>query len=66
MAEGSAPEQEEEEPGSSFVLTAEGWELTGYVEPAGDWIVREDGSFESPDGTMRSWTSWTPADPAGG
>ena len=66
MAEGSAPEQEEEEPGSSFILTAEGWELTDYTEPAGDWIVREDGSFETPDGTMRTLTPWTPADPAGG
>lgn len=66
MVEGAASEPEEEEPGSSFILTAEGWELTGYIEPGGDWTVRDDGSFESPDGTMRTLTSWTPADPAGG
>jgi len=56
-------EREEEEPGTTFVLTAEGWEAAGYVEPGDDWVARADGSFESPDGTMRTWT---PADPAGG
>jgi len=56
-------EREEEEPGTTFVLTAEGWEAADYVEPGDDWVVRADGSFESPDGTMRTWT---PADPAGG
>lgn len=56
-------EREEEEPGTTFVLTAEGWEAAGYVGPSDDWIIRADGSFESPDGTMRTWT---PADPAGG
>ena len=56
-------EREEEEPGTTFVLTPEGWEAAGYIEPGDDWIVQADGSFESPDGTMRTWT---PADPAGG
>ncbi len=56
-------ERDEEEPKTTFVLTSEGWEAAEYVEPGEDWIVRDDGSFESPDGTMRTWT---PADPAGG
>jgi hypothetical protein len=54
---------EEQEPGTTVVLTAEGWEATAYVEPEEDWVVREDGSLESPDGTMRTWM---PVDPAGG
>jgi hypothetical protein len=57
------PQREDDEPGSTFVLTGEGWEVAEYVAPEDDWVVREDGSFESPDGTMRTWT---PADPAGG
>jgi hypothetical protein len=56
-------EGEEQEPGTTVVLTAEGWEATAYVKPEEDWVVREDGSLESPDGTMRTWM---PADPAGG
>lgn len=56
-------EREDEEPGSTFVLTPQGWEAFEYTEPGDDWIARDDGSFESPDGTMRTWT---PADPAGG
>jgi hypothetical protein len=57
------PQREDDDPGSTFVLTTEGWEVSEYVAPEQDWTVREDGSFESPDGTMRTWT---PADPAGG
>jgi len=64
VAEQSAEtEREEQEPGTTAVLTAEGWERAAYVEPGDDWIARKDGSFESPDGTMRTWM---PADPAGG
>jgi hypothetical protein len=57
------PQHEEDDPASTFVLTTEGWEVTEYVAPEKDWVPRSDGSFESPDGTMRTWT---PADPAGG
>lgn len=63
MADLPDPQREDEEPGSTFVLTVEGWEVTEYVAPEEDWVVRDDGSFESPDGTMRTWT---PADPVGG
>lgn len=57
------PERDDDEPGTTLVLTPEGWEASAYVEPGSDWIVRDDGSYESPDGTMRTWT---PADPTGG
>jgi hypothetical protein len=63
MAELSSDAREDDEPGSTFVLTPEGWQSAEYLEPADDWTLRDDGSFESPDGTMRTWT---PADPAGG
>lgn len=63
MAEQGDPEPDEDEPGTTFVLTADGWEAAGYIEPGDDWTLREDGSFESPDGTMRTWA---PADPVGG
>lgn len=63
MAEPSEGEREELDPGTTAVLTAEGWEAAAYVEPGDDWIRREDGSLESPDGTMRTWM---PADPEGG
>jgi hypothetical protein len=64
MAEQRAEsEPEDEEAGTTLVLTPEGWEASGYVAPGDDWVVRDDGSYESPDGTTRTWT---PADPSGG
>lgn len=54
---------DEEQPGTTFVLTPQGWEASEYAEPGDDWIMREDGSFESPDGMMRTWMS---AEQAGG
>jgi hypothetical protein len=48
-------EREELEPGSSFVLTEEGWEACDYTEPGPDWRLLDDGSYESPDGRMRTW-----------
>jgi hypothetical protein len=41
--------------GSTLVLTAEGWERTDYIEPGDDWRLVLDGSYVSPDGTMRTW-----------
>ena len=51
------PEDEidEQEPGSTFVLGAEGWESVDYVVPAADWALQADGSFLSPDERTRSW-----------
>jgi hypothetical protein len=63
MVDAADPQREDEDPGSTFVLTADGWEVAEYVAPEDDWVLRDDGSFESPDGTTRTWT---PADPAGG
>lgn len=47
---------------TTVVLTAEGWEDTEYVEPGHDWRVLADGSFLSPDGTLRSWPLAAPTD----
>jgi hypothetical protein len=41
--------------GSSAVLTDEGWEEADYTEPGLDWVEQPDGSYLSPDGTIRSW-----------
>lgn len=65
MVDRSAGVPEEEEPGTTFVLTAEGWQAVVYTEPGDDWVMRADGSYESPDGTMRTWVSAEPAGPAG-
>jgi hypothetical protein len=54
---------EEEAPdGTTFSLTAEGWQSVDFVEPDALWRVLADGSFESPDGVLRTWL---PEDPAG-
>lgn len=62
-AERGEAQREDEERGTTLVLTPEGWEASEYVEPGDDWVVRDDGSYESPEGTTRTWT---PADPRGG
>jgi hypothetical protein len=43
------------EPGVTRVLTDDGWEESIYVDPAEDWHLVEDGSWESPDRRTRSW-----------
>jgi hypothetical protein len=50
-------EEESDAPaaGSTLVLTADGWEETDYVEPGDDWRLLLDGSYLSPDQTMRTW-----------
>ena len=47
---------------STVVLTSEGWEDTDYVEPGHDWRLLADGSYLSPDGTLRSWPLAAPAE----
>ena len=41
--------------GSTMVLTPEGWEPAEYVPPAAGWARFVDGSYVSPDGSVRSW-----------
>jgi hypothetical protein len=44
-----------QEAGSTFFLGGEGWEASDYVDPADDWTLLPDGSWLSPDGTVRTW-----------
>ncbi|MEX2547788.1 MAG: hypothetical protein WD830_08370 [Chloroflexota bacterium] len=48
-------EAEIEAPGRTMVLTELGWEWSEYVDPESDWSVLADGSYRSPDGTIRTW-----------
>lgn len=48
-------EIEAQEPGSTYTLTQGGWEVSEYVDPADDWSLLSDGSYLSPDGTVRTW-----------
>jgi hypothetical protein len=57
-----AVEPQDEDPGTTFALMESGWEAVEYTEPGDDWVMRDDGSYESPDGTLRTWLL---ADPAG-
>ena len=49
-------------PGTSVILIGEGWEGADYVEPGDDWHVLVDGSYVSPDGTVRSWPRFRPTE----
>lgn len=49
-------------PGTSVILIGEGWEDADYVEPGDDWHVLSDGSYLSPDGTIRSWPLFGPTE----
>ncbi|HEX8939230.1 MAG TPA: hypothetical protein VF763_03620 [Candidatus Limnocylindrales bacterium] len=51
---------EEPDLGTSYVLTADGWEPADYQEPARDWRLLEDGSYESPDGLTRTFARSEP------
>ena len=53
--ERSPDELESEASGTTLVLTDEGWEQADYIDPEGDWIPLDDGSYQSPDGRTRSW-----------
>ena len=52
---------DEEDAAVTFTLTPDGWEAVEYVEPTSDWTPLEDGSYESPDGTVRSYPQSNPA-----
>jgi hypothetical protein len=43
------------EPGTTAVLTEEGWQVTDYEAPGEGWTLLADGSWESPDGQTRSF-----------
>jgi hypothetical protein len=42
-------------PGTTAVLTEEGWEASEYVAPGDDWQPQDDGSWLSPDHQTRTW-----------
>lgn len=58
----SGEELSDQAPGTSVFLTGEGWEEADYVEPGDDWQLLSDGSFQSPDGNIRSWPLLGPTD----
>ena len=45
---------------STVSLTDEGWEASDYIDPGDDWALQADGSYLSPDGTLRSWPAAGP------
>jgi len=47
--------EEAGEPGTTATLTSEGWQVVDYEEPGEGWRLRDDGSWESPDGQTRSY-----------
>jgi hypothetical protein len=49
-----------QEPGSTFALGGEGWEASDYIDPSDDWTLLSDGSYVSPDGTVRTWPAVGP------
>lgn len=55
MDERAEDELESQEAGSTFVLGVEGWEASVFVDPEDDWSLLSDGSYLSPDATVRSW-----------
>jgi hypothetical protein len=53
-------ELDDQEAGSTFALGGEGWEAADYVDPGDDWTLLSDGSYLSPDGTVRTWPAAGP------
>ena len=49
-----------QEAGSTFALGGEGWESSDYIDPGDDWSLLADGSYMSPDGTLRTWPAAGP------
>ena len=49
-----------QEAGSTFSLGGEGWESSEYIDPGDDWSLLSDGSYLSPDGTLRTWPAAGP------
>jgi hypothetical protein len=46
--------------GSTVALGGEGWEAADYLDPEDDWSLLPDGSWLSPDGTIRTWPTAGP------
>jgi hypothetical protein len=55
---------DELDPGTTAVLTVDGWEAVPYVDPDDSWALQEDGSWMAPDGLTRSWPLAAPEPPA--
>ena len=60
LDERAVEELDMQEAGSTFALGGEGWEASDYIDPADDWSLLADGSYLSPDGTMRTWPAAGP------
>jgi len=60
MDERAMDEIDPQEAGSTFVFGGEGWEIADYLDPADDWSLLPDGSYLSPDGTLRTWPAAGP------
>ena len=56
-------EADDVDPGTTRMLTAEGWQLVEYVDPDDDWALQDDGSWLAPDGITRSWPLVAPEPP---
>jgi hypothetical protein len=59
--ERAVDEMDPQEAGSTFMLGREGWEVADYLDPVDDWSLLDDGSYLSPDGTIRTWPAAGPA-----
>jgi hypothetical protein len=60
LDERAEDELDDQEPGATFALGGEGWESADYVDPGDDWSLLSDGSYLSPDGTVRTWPAAGP------
>lgn len=58
--------RDELDPGTTRVLTAEGWEEAAYVDPDDSWQLLDAGSWVAPDGLARSWPLVGPEPPGKG
>jgi len=62
VSDRSDDELSDQAPGTSVILIGQGWEEADYVEPGDDWHALADGSYVSPDGTIRSWPLFGPTE----
>jgi len=58
--ERAVDEIETQDAGSTLALGTEGWEVADYLDPEDDWRLQSDGSYLSPDGTIRTWPAAGP------
>jgi hypothetical protein len=61
MTDQLTPDQDALEPVRTVALTEQGWEAVATIEPEDDWRLLADGSYESPDGRLRTWMTEPPA-----